>query len=366
MCQVRLLQPWSDRDRFDRLRPVVESCGAQGAAGAAAEVINAAMVLPGACIRVGVDSESAGSDAVIESALAPGDIALRWGGGESAVLKAGASQTEAWLWCEELLARAGDGPKRDRAPMVIGLAAAATHSPPAELYRRADAALHLARSRGGSRVCTWEMIGLDSAAREIGSCAGLTPEARRQRLIGRLAAAGELGPTQREHLTSHCERVGLLAARLASWMGERRREVEGARLSGLMHDIGKAAVPEDILAKPSSLSAAERAVLDRHTDEGAALGDRLGLDADISRSILHHHTRFDAGDGPCAEVPLAALIVGVADAFVAMTTDRPYRAACTTTAALAELRRHRGRQFDPVVVDAAVSMLGAGAVRVAA
>jgi HD-GYP domain-containing protein (c-di-GMP phosphodiesterase class II) len=120
-------------------------------------------------------------------------------------------------------------------------------------------------------------------------------------------------------------------------------------LAGLCHDLGKLLIPEDVLAKPAALSVDERRLLDRHPDAGAAMSRRLGLDEEAAEYIRYHHKAFRTGSG---NPPLGARVLAVADAFVTMTSERPYRSARSLSSAVSELRRCRGEQFDPDVVDA--------------
>jgi putative nucleotidyltransferase with HDIG domain len=154
---------------------------------------------------------------------------------------------------------------------------------------------------------------------------------------------------------SHSERVGELAARIATKMGADAEQVELIRLAGSLHDLGKLAIPEEILRKPAPLTDAERMVLERHPQIGYRMLESLGVDP-VAEWVLHHHERWDGAgypDGVFGErIPLGARIIFVADAFDAMTSDRVYRRRLTTEAALAELERCAGTQFDPEVVAA--------------
>jgi putative nucleotidyltransferase with HDIG domain len=195
-------------------------------------------------------------------------------------------------------------------------------------------------------------------ARRIGALPGLNIEQRRQRFLRGLRET--LGPVQFQHLTAHCEEVSRTAVRLAHLMGLPPEQVEVIRQAGLLHDLGKALIPDDLLAKPGPLSPAEREALGHHADQGARLCEALGARAGVVDAVRHHHTRHDAGDAP-----ITAAVVCVADALAAMTSDRPYSAARSYSEALAELRQGRGTQFEPHAVVAA-HILGAGAMARAA
>jgi HD-GYP domain-containing protein (c-di-GMP phosphodiesterase class II) len=138
--------------------------------------------------------------------------------------------------------------------------------------------------------------------------------------------------------------------------------VERIRAAGVLHDIGKLGVADAILKKPGVLTAEEWEEMRRHSELGARILAHANL-ADISGWVLAHHERMDghgyphglAGDA----IPLESRILAVADAYEAMTADRAYRSAMTPHAAQAELRRAAGGQFDPMVVEAFLDVLGA-------
>jgi putative nucleotidyltransferase with HDIG domain len=131
--------------------------------------------------------------------------------------------------------------------------------------------------------------------------------------------------------------------------------VEEVRLAGLLHDVGKSRISDAVISKPGELTAEEWMVIRYHPELGAALLDDAGLE-DVREWILCHHERPDGTGYPrglCGdEIPLAARILAVADAYEAMTNDRPYRRSIGRWRAREELRRCAGTQFDPVVVEA--------------
>jgi HD-GYP domain-containing protein (c-di-GMP phosphodiesterase class II) len=159
----------------------------------------------------------------------------------------------------------------------------------------------------------------------------------------------------------HSRDVVALVLDVSDRMGLDEDARHKARLTALLHDVGKVAIPNEIIRKPGPLTAEERAVIERHTVEGERMLNQVGgLLADIGALVRSCHERWDGGgypDGLVGEdIPLIARIVCACDALSAMTTDRSYRAAMTHGAAIAELRRCAGTHFDPAVVDALIAV----------
>ena len=179
-------------------------------------------------------------------------------------------------------------------------------------------------------------------------------------LLDRLvAAAAEPDDPTRQHPW----RVGALAARVGRALSLPEFDAGLLGSAARFHDIGKIAVPAPILAKRGSLTVVERRLVERHTVIGEQIlsSRRSPLLQLAARIALLHHERWDGGGYPHAlsgeQIPLAARIVGVADAWDALTHDRPYRPACTENEALVEIGCHAGAQFDPRVVEALVDVL---------
>jgi len=154
----------------------------------------------------------------------------------------------------------------------------------------------------------------------------------------------------------HTERVGEYALMLARELGFGEDELEAVEVGAIVHDIGKIGIPDRILLKPGRLDAEEFAEMRKHPEISSYILDGLDVPQVVVEMARHHHERFDGNgypDGLAGEdIPLAARILTVADAFDAMTSDRPYRAALAVEEALAEVRRNAGTQFCPAVVAA--------------
>lgn len=169
------------------------------------------------------------------------------------------------------------------------------------------------------------------------------------------------------HTYAHSQRVAEYARLTARRLGLPEQEQEAIALAARVHDVGKIAVREELLRKPDRLTQTELDEVRRHTLIGAEIVGKLAEYSKSKDAILYHHERWD-GSGihrlAYEHIPLGARIIAVADAFDAMTSDRPYRHALSWHAACAELEKAKGSQFDPVVVAAfldAVSSLEPGA-----
>jgi response regulator RpfG family c-di-GMP phosphodiesterase len=162
----------------------------------------------------------------------------------------------------------------------------------------------------------------------------------------------------------HGRRVAFFATLLADRLCLSADQKRATRIAAFLHDIGKIGVPADMLARRGELSEMERRIVERHCEIGGRLLEPLGLGEDIAAAVRYHHERWDGcgyPDGVAGDaIPLAARIVQVADAFDAMTSDRPWRRARTQSAAIAELRREAGRQFDPALAKEFAALVESG------
>ena len=154
----------------------------------------------------------------------------------------------------------------------------------------------------------------------------------------------------------HAERVAELALDLARAVAPGLSDDPELEYGFLLHDLGKIGIPDAILLKPGPLTAGERAVIQRHPGLGERIVARVPHLAGLARAVVAaHHERWDGMGYPDGlaggRIPLAARIFALADAWDAMTNDRPYRAALPSEVAVRELERGRGGQFDPELVD---------------
>jgi putative nucleotidyltransferase with HDIG domain len=177
---------------------------------------------------------------------------------------------------------------------------------------------------------------------------------RRARLRAAASLAGAID-VRDPYTGSHSHAVGELAAKIGDCLGLTGEEVELLRIAGLLHDLGKVAVPEHILSKPGPLTEPEHEAISLHPLVGYRMLTSLRIEP-VASWVLHHHERYDGHgypDGLAGEaIPIGSRILLVADAYEAMTTDRQYRTTRSAADALAEIVRCAGSQFDPLVVDA--------------
>jgi diguanylate cyclase (GGDEF)-like protein len=178
-----------------------------------------------------------------------------------------------------------------------------------------------------------------------------------------LAAALEAKDSYTAH---HAHSIVQWAEAVGRRLGMDERQLRTLRYGAVFHDIGKIAIPEAILNKRGPLNEAEREIMERHTIVGEQILAPVEFLADVRPIVRHEHERWDGGGYPDGlrgeQIPLGARIVLVCDAYHAMTSDRPYRAAMSEADARAELRAGAGTQFDPRVVDGFLAVLDAGVV----
>lgn len=288
----------------------------------------------------------------------PQTVVARIGGDEFAIIVAMASAPDANVVAQRLLdminIEGGFGPGTVSAS--AGIACLPEHATtPEELFRLADCAVLWAKERGKNRVIVFE----------AGKVPDLSTRERiefleRQSRLSSVRALAAAVDARDQATRFHSQSVASLAIQLASKLGFDDEHVRLVGQAALMHDVGKIAVPDYILTKPGPLTTEER----RRVQEHPALGQRIlsatDLD-DILPWVRAHHEQWDGGGYPDGrvgeEIPLEARILGVCDAYDAMTSDRPYRSRLSSAAALQEIDLHMGTQFDPQIAEMFICML---------
>lgn len=226
------------------------------------------------------------------------------------------------------------------------------------LVREADAAMYSAKALGRDQVYAFEEPNDDSTVVR----SPISPAGRVQAMdLGRRAhgAAADALASIISPLPHYRGQPSALIATIVTTLARQLNlpdhEIDKIRVAALLHDVGKVGVPQDILEKPSSLTPAEWRSVVQHPRIGQVILEQATMLRDSVPIILHHHERFGGAGYPYGlrghEIPLGARIVAIADAYDAMIQDRPYKRKISHEAAVEELRRHAGTQFDPELVE---------------
>jgi diguanylate cyclase (GGDEF)-like protein len=278
--------------------------------------------------------------------------AFRFGGDEFALLLED-NEEEAYRLVQSLHDRIAQTTFAHHQPVTItvGIGSFPRYaSTPDELQQVADGALYWAKRHGKNRSCVYS----PSVVR-IYSPNELAEMAERQ---ARLRAAENLiriVDSKDTYTGEHSQAVAQLVEAIARELELDDETTAQLKLAGLLHDLGKIAIPDSILRKPSCLEPDERRLVRAHVRFGHSLLEGLGVEP-VDAWVLHHHEHWDGSGYPDGlageEIPFGSRVILVADAYDAMTSERTYRPASTATEALAEIRRRAGVQFDPDVVSA--------------
>ena len=289
----------------------------------------------------------------VVSVLRRGDDAYRVGGDEFAVMLRGATAWGGFAFSERVQAAVADSYEGSAPAVSAGIAELAPGMRKDDLIRAADLALIEAKSAARKSVIYTSVL-------ERPRAPGRSAENDRhtKTLATSLARAVD---AKDSYTRSHCETVAETCVLIAEKLGLEAERIARLRLAGLLHDVGKIGIPDSILKKPACLTDDEFEVMKTHASLGHDIVLAAGLE-DEARWILHHHERLDGRGYPAGlvaeELPLESRVIFVADAFEAMTSDRPYRKGGSVEAAIAELRECSGTQFDPACVEALESALG--------
>jgi diguanylate cyclase (GGDEF)-like protein len=302
------------------------------------------------------------------------DLFGRYGGEEFMLILPETQQDEALVLAEKLRSLVMQQPlviagnQRLQVTISIGVAGDVGSQLQVDaLVDQADAAMYAAKSLGRNRTYLYRAIDESAPVRR----APISAEHRdAATAIGQWAndtateaLASVLAP-QPYHRGRPSDMIASLATGIALELGLPAEEIERIRVASLLHDLGKLAVPPEILDKPTALSDGEWQAIGEHPRIGQVILEQASGLREAIPVVLHHHERFNGGGYPHGlkgnEIPMGARIVSVADAYHAMVHDRPYKTALSHDEALAELRSNAGTQFDPEVVNVFCAVYGDG------
>jgi diguanylate cyclase (GGDEF)-like protein len=300
--------------------------------------------------------------AAIRASCRDSDPVCRVGGDEFAVILPGVSCREALAVALRIRTDLQAVATFDNRPITVsaGIACFPTHSTDASgLARLADGAAYWAKHHGKDQVLVFDPdivteMNSDERIRTLET----------QTHLGTVRALAVAVDARDADTQYHSRNVAAMAAQVARELrlGEDRCSL--LEMAGLLHDVGKIGVPDDILRKAGPLDADELAAVRGHSELGERILTSASMDV-VLPWIRHHHERWDGEGYPdglrAVAIPLEARILAVCDAWDAMTSDRPYRAALTREQAAAELSVNMGTQFDPAVVEVFMRTVGASA-----
>ena len=311
----------------------------------------------------GADRLVLGIGETIREARRPGETVARIGAGTFGIVLPESDRHCALIAAEELLTTIRRGFRARNRPAVTLSAGIATYPTDAgdgaALLRAADRALDAAKVLGRDRA----VVASPELDRVLsGSRPSVDDTIAHLKTLLSLAEALDL---RNPHTAAHAQTVGELCERMARELGLSEPRVVRIRLAGILHDIGKVGVPDEILFSDGPLDAEQWGRMKRHPEIGARILGTSEL-TDIREWILASHERPDGNGYPRGlsggEIPLESRIIYVADAWETMTSDRTYRVALGEDAARGELLRGAGAEFDAEVVQALFTVLDGGAV----
>jgi diguanylate cyclase (GGDEF)-like protein len=296
---------------------------------------------------------------IVQSSVRDADQAFRYGGDEVVVILPQTARNDAYVVAERVREQiAGEMEKKAiTVTCSIGLASYPTDGVIAgELVDVADNALYYAKRAGGNRVYLSSKI--PSEPLDDG---GIYDKRDGLSAIYALVSAVE---ARDPYIYGHSRKVSTYAGALAEAIGLSPDEISKVNTAGLLHDIGKIGIPDNVLNKKKKLNGENWEAIKTHPRLGANIIGNIPHLVPCVSSILHHHERWDGGGYPDGlkgeEIPIGARILAVADSFEAMTSARPYRRAFSREEVVKELRQGAGTQFDPYLVEVFIGIIKAG------
>lgn len=312
------------------------------------------------------------ADAIRESIRAT-DVAARYGGDEFAVILPDTDAQKALTAAERIRHNVkqsfrGAGYDSNLLTVSLGVASYPKHAASKQqLLSCADRALYQAKNLGRNKVCLYTSSGATnfSPAANIEKAAEAEADFLKKQIedayVSTVYTLAAVINARDNYTYKHSEMVTFYAVSLAEGLKLAEERKEMVRLAAMLHDIGKIGTPEYILNKPGPLTPAEREIIQRHVNIAEAIINQMPFLRRVAPIILHHHEAYNGTGYPDGlkgeEIPLEARILTIADAYHAMTSDRPYRKAMTAEEAINQLKLLAGKQFDPSLVPVFVRLL---------
>jgi len=297
---------------------------------------------------------------IITKSIRDEDVVCRYGGDEFAVILQNTSPDEARS-IGERIRLAIDGKKffgEESQPgnditVSVGVAMYPDNAADKdELIKKADDAMYKAKFMSKNRVELYFSV-LDDLKASLNES--------EKDLLNSIRTLITVINAKDKYTYGHSERVVLYTTMIGQAMGLNEEEIKNLRYSAYLHDIGKIEISRDILNKDSKLTDEEWEILKSHPAWGADIIKPIAALSESVPAILHHHERFDGKGYPGGlkgyNIPFHARILTVADSFDAMVTERPYKAAMSFQAAIEELKKCSGTQFDPIIVNHFIAAL---------
>ncbi len=304
------------------------------------------------------DQVLSGIGRLLKGELRRMDYAARYGGEEFVIVMPETTGKEACEVAERLRKKVGAVAEDVGLPQVPLAASFGVADMPScandneSLVAAADSALLFAKSKGRDQVAYFrDLSETELGERDIDGL-NMRLEGASLKTICSLAEAVDA----RDSYTGQESRnMSAIAEMMAEKLNLSREQVESLSLATVLHDIGKIGIPDSVLSKKDKLSEEEVEVIQQHPQIGKRIMREAEQIQDLVSAILYHHERWDGTGYPeqlkGEEIPLMARVVGIFDAYRAMTTDRPYRKALNEKSVMEELRKGAGSQFDPQLVD---------------
>jgi diguanylate cyclase (GGDEF)-like protein/putative nucleotidyltransferase with HDIG domain len=292
---------------------------------------------------------------LIKNSCRKTDFVGRYGGDEFAVILPETSLNGAIKTAERIIKNLSKtpfySPDGNNIPLKVSIGISSypeDTNDPEKLFSYADTAMYKAKLNGGGQYATLTSKIEEREYKDFDIFMGLLYVV-----------------DNKDHYTfKHSQEVSKIATILGREIGLSKEDLEILELAGKLHDIGKIGIPSNILRKPASLTEEEWKIIKEHPRLGVLILSQLPKMEQLFHSILYHHERYDGKGYPNGkkgeEIPLFARILAIADAYSAMTSDRPYRKALSKEEIINELKKNAGKQFDPKLVEKFIELIEKG------